>query len=556
MKKMDKQIQNCSGLTDRDVDLLYQVETGLAIVADVSRADVLLCGQLSPKKSLVLSHIEPESISSLYRNNATGRVFTQEEQPLLLRTLRNGGGGSRRRRILSSGAPVIQNALPIRNAIGNVIGVLLIETNMIEHERHRRRDRQFRQAVQWLQQMATRGEIENAKELSRFGPYDGIYTVGRDRCIDYMSGIATNLFRTIGHFTDMRGQDVSGLEDVDAELIHQTFDAHRCVEIRTETEDGRVWVRGSIPLYRPPTSWRKRWQWAITHIPWLNSNSFHPSNSSGQSVDGAMVLVHNATETVQRQRELNVKSAIIQEVHHRVKNNLQTIAAVLRIQARRSQSEEAKQQLTEAVNRILSMSVIHEFLSQDEHRPINVREVCQRIASQVEQVAVDPDQHVSIAVVGTNVRLPAGQATPTAMVVNELLLNAVEHGLHGRKRGHIEIRLQDLGDSVEIAILDDGNGLPADFVPSTNGSLGLQIVQTLVSDDLKGQLRMMPVAAPEQTAVPEEETISASVSMDGLPAESRESNGTDSGDDSARASAVQFSTQAIVTFPKRSLSAD
>lgn len=546
---MDKQIQNCPGLTDRDIDLLYQIEDGLPIMADVSRADVLLCGQLSQRKSLVLSHVEPESISSLYRNNATGRIFTQEEQPLLFRTLRNGGGGSRRRQILSSGAPVIQNALPIRNAVDSVIAVLLIETNMIEHERHRRRDRQFRRAVQWLQQMATRGEIENAKELSRFGPYDGIYVVGRDRRIDYMSGIATNLFRTIGRFTDMRGHDVSELEEEDALLIHQTFDAHRCIEMRSETDDGRIWMRGSVPLYRPLTPWRKRWLWLTSHVPWIDRNSFHPSNSSGQSVDGAMVLVHNATETVQRQRELNVKSAIIQEVHHRVKNNLQTIAAVLRIQARRSQSEEAKQQLTEAVNRVLSMSVIHEFLSQDEHRPINVREVCQRIASQVEQVAVDPEQTVHISVTGPNTRLPAGQATPTAMVVNELLLNAVEHGLRGRESGHIEIRLRDLGDSVEISILDDGNGLPADFVPSASGSLGLQIIQTLVSDDLKGQLSMRPVVAQEQTTVSEEAMVAASRTAEAAPAESVSS-------ETADAETVQFRTQAIVTFPKRPLSAD
>jgi two-component sensor histidine kinase len=231
--------------------------------------------------------------------------------------------------------------------------------------------------------------------------------------------------------------------------------------------------------------------------------------------------MHNATEAVQKQRELNVKAAIIQEVHHRVKNNLQNIAAILRIQARRVSSDEARQALNDAVNRVLSMAVIHEFLSHDEHRPINVKDVCQRIATQLTQVSGSPDQEIAIQVQGTNIRLPASQATPVALVINELLLNAVEHGLKGRPRGRIGITLDDLGDAVRIVIEDDGNGLPPDFDPAQqSASLGLHIVHTLVTDDLKGTLSM-------QSVVPEPDTSDASVHATG--------------------------TQAIVTFPKRSV---
>lgn len=176
----------------------------------------------------------------------------------------------------------------------------------------------------------------------------------------------------------------------------------------------------------PPIGWRHYW----LALPWTPFSP-HPGE---HGVDAVLVLLHNATEAVQKERELNVKSAIIQEVHHRVKNNLQNIAAILRIQARRVQSEEARQHLTDAVNRVLSMSVIHEFLSQDEHRPINIKDVCQRIANQVTEVSARPDQEIAIQVQGSSVRLPASQATPLAMVVNELLLNAVEHGLKERAR--------------------------------------------------------------------------------------------------------------------------
>ena len=173
-----------------------------------------------------------------------------------------------------------------------------------------------------------------------------------------------------------------------------------------------------------------------------------------------MVLLHNATEAVQKQRELNVKSAIIQEVHHRVKNNLQNIAAILRIQARRVESDEARQHLTEAVNRVLSMSVIHEFLSQDEHRPINVKDVCQRIASQVTQVSANPEQEITVQVQRLQ-HPPAGQPG--------------DAGGHGRQRvdaqrgrawperpqhGTIRILLEEADDTVSIQVEDDGRGCP------------------------------------------------------------------------------------------------
>jgi two-component sensor histidine kinase len=201
-------------------------------------------------------------------------------------------------------------------------------------------------------------------------------------------------------------------------------------------------------------------------------------------------MVHNATEAAQKQRELNVKSAYIQEVHHRVKNNLQNIAAILRMQARRSPSESERQHLTDAVNRVLSMSVIHDFLSQDERHLINLRDICQRIANQVVQVSNTPDKEVRLQVHGPSIRLSGEQATPAAMVINELLLNAVEHGVGDRRSGSVDIGLNDLGDTVELIIADDGAGLPPDFQPEQSASLGLQIVHMLVTGDLKGKLQM------------------------------------------------------------------
>ena len=516
---MDARIEECPHLTERDVALLYRVEQGLHLTADVSRADVLLFCQWNANQLLVGCHALPRSISSIYVNEATGRIYEAKEHPLVLRALTSDRPGHQAKQVLSSGAPVIQQVYPIHNAANRVIAALLIETNLIESERQRRRDKTFRGAVEWLHGMAVRGEIEIPEPISRFESLDGIYVVDEQSSIRYMSGIATNLFRTIGLATELRGQHVSALEKADAELVENAIQANRCVEMRHESDDGRVWVRTVLPLRAPPTSWQRTRRTVERRLPWRQS----AASEKAPQADGALVMVHNRTEAVQKERELNVKSAMIQEVHHRVKNNLQTIAAILRLQARRCESDEARQHLGDAVNRILSMSVIHEYLSQDEHRPINIRDLCLRIISQAQQVAVNPNQQVAFDVSGPNIRLPAGQATAAALVVNELLLNAIEHGLRGRSQGKVTIQLEDLGDRVRLLVEDDGLGVPADFQPTQSRSLGLQIINTLVTDDLKGQLAF--------------EAAKTATSGEGLEDDSR-------------------GTRVIVTFPKRSAMAE
>jgi two-component sensor histidine kinase len=537
-RKMDARIAVCPNLTERDRERLQRVEAALPITADVSRADLLLCSLLAPQQSLVLHHALPISISSHYQQAATGRTFSAEEQPLIWQALTHGRGGRRQLEIVTSGAPVIQDAYPIFNEERHVIAALVIETNMIAHERQRRRHRSFRQAVIWLQDMCMRGELACAAKMGRFDLYDGIYLVDRSRTIIYMSGIASNLFRSVGLAVDIQGQQVSELETQDDEIVDRVLESGLCLEERHESSDGRVWVRKAIPLRRSST-WQtlrfRRPEWTI----------FAPHDQAG--VDAVLVLLQNATDAVQKQRELNVKSAIIQEIHHRVKNNLQTIAAILRIQARRAQSDESRHHLSDAVNRILSVAVIHEFLSEDENQPINIRDLCQRIAHQVRRVAGSPDQEIEIEIKGPNIRLPASQATPVAMVINELVLNAMEHGLSDLSRGAIEIELRDLGDAVQVAIQNSGRSLPPDFDAQQSGSLGLQIVHTLVTDDLKGELRIESIEGP--AAIDRPEAVDGGT--DGIEAGSDPlSNGVPS------EASFAYGTQALITFPKRSLKVD
>jgi two-component sensor histidine kinase len=151
-------------------------------------------------------------------------------------------------------------------------------------------------------------------------------------------------------------------------------------------------------------------------------------------------------------------------------------------------------QLRESVGRIISIAVVHEFLSHDDNSVINIHEVSNRILGEVRTGVLDHTRPINLSLEGTrNFLLPAQQATSCALIVNELVQNAVEHAFIGLPGGSIVVRLAEQGDSLYIEIVDDGRGLPEGFLSSgQQGGLGLQIVRSLVREDLKGEFELLP----------------------------------------------------------------
>lgn len=203
-----------------------------------------------------------------------------------------------------------------------------------------------------------------------------------------------------------------------------------------------------------------------------------------------VVITADVTELKKKEKELLIKQAVIQEIHHRVKNNLQTIASLLRLQARRTSSGEVKAALRESVNRILSISVVHEFLSQQDAETIDVAEVTKNILDLVIQNMLEPDFNIQTVFNGQTIILPSEQATSLALVINELIQNSIEHGFVGRREGLIGVDIVTLPDSYKIEIYDNGIGLPPQDQIRTSSSLGLQIVRTLIETDLGGQFQL------------------------------------------------------------------
>ena len=458
-------------------EFLKRVKAGMSIAADISRADVVLY-QIEENNLVVIAHAMPHSISSLYRQSAVGRVFHRRERPLVAEALTSGKHGRRQRDLLNGGAPVEEEVWPVIDNNGEVVAALSVLTNLIECERHRRRKRIFQKAVRWLKWMVVHGELRGAEALTPFQEFDGILYINEEGAIEYLSGIATNLYRRLGILDDMRSRGLSGLETNDEAIFARALRAQRCLEETVEFGD-HYWVHKAIPLRQV----RSRWQQPET---WFNVGVMPLAPA------GVFLLIHDATEARHRAKELEVKSALIKEVHHRVKNNLASVASLVRMQARRITSvEEALAALADTEGRIHSVAIIHEYLARDEGRPINMREVSQRIIEEVKRIEEKPGQVITVTLFSPSLYLSSRQATACSLAINELVSNAIEHSSEPVLSDVVvDVALEDGGDFVRLLVTDDGPGLPHDFNLSTVRGLGLQIVRTLAQEDLKGKFEI------------------------------------------------------------------
>jgi two-component sensor histidine kinase len=216
-----------------------------------------------------------------------------------------------------------------------------------------------------------------------------------------------------------------------------------------------------------------------------------------------------------RDRALMTKDATIREIHHRVKNNLQTVAALLRLQARRVDLPEARMALQESVRRVASIALVHETLSMSSEEAVEFDGIVDRVATAATEVAAT-NFTVKMRREGTFGVLPAEIATSLVMVLNELLINAVEHGFPApdeegpmaldaprEEVGEVVVSAHRFRKQLHVTVADNGQGLPEGFVADSNGRLGLQIVRALATGELRGtiELRNRAVGGTEAVLV-------------------------------------------------------
>jgi two-component sensor histidine kinase len=368
--------------------------------------------------------------------------------------------------------PVRSEAIPVTTA-GRIVGIVARDTNLESARTPSRLEIAYLRSASDLAQMLAEGRWPNASVVDAgSGPRvgDGLVRLDADGTVAYASPNALSAYRRLGFLGDLVGLR---LQDVTGELVPATPTAPRDEPVAL-VAGGRVARISEIE--------------ARDAVVQLRSIPLRP----GGDHIGAVVLVHDVTELRRRERQLMGKDATIREIHHRVKNNLQTVAALLRLQARRVAAPEARAALEESVRRVSSIAVVHETLSGTLEEAVRFDDIADRVAAMV--VDVLAPERVTIARVGSFGVLPAQVATPLAMVLAELLQNAVEHGYDGLDRvGRVTIGVESSeGGGLLVEVADDGRGLPEGFSVTASERLGLQIVATLVSSELGGRLEIRP----------------------------------------------------------------
>jgi len=295
---------------------------------------------------------------------------------------------------------------------------------------------------------------------------DGLIRLDADGVVQYASPNGVSAFRRLGDGESLEGRS---LAEVTAGLL----------------KDRRM-VDETLPLV---VTGRMPWRSEIESRGVSLSLRAIPLRDEQQRF-GALVLCRDVSELRRREMELVTKDATIREIHHRVKNNLQTVAALLRLQARRIGVPEGRVALEEAVRRVGAIAVVHETLSQAFDESVDFDDVTDRLTRLVTDVG-SQGAPIRAHRTGSFGSISSDAATPLAMVYTELIQNAVEHAFSAERSGTIEIRCAREGDGLRLAVEDDGVGLPDGFSLEETASLGLSIVLTLVGE-LGGQIALGP----------------------------------------------------------------
>jgi two-component sensor histidine kinase len=223
----------------------------------------------------------------------------------------------------------------------------------------------------------------------------------------------------------------------------------------------------------------------------FSSYTSAPHDFTPKEIELFQTLANQTALAIENAR-LVIHAAVVREMHHRVKNNLQMIAMLLRLQKNAARDLRAEDVLAETINRILSIAAVHETLSEQGLRVVDVKDVLTRVTRSVAETMLSGGQDITITVAGDRLILPSREATSLALATSELVQNAVKHAFVGRASGAIRVQLQATANENVIIVQDNGSG--SDKSPGAGKGLGLQIINTLVNDDLKGkfELNLLP----------------------------------------------------------------
>jgi two-component system, sensor histidine kinase PdtaS len=445
------------------VEHLQRLVGTWGILSDLSFSDLLLFVPTAKDSGrfVVVGQVRPTTSQTLHLEDLLGREFGDQERPLLSRAWALGSVVEGELAVVPRGERARVVCIPVRFA-GTVVAVMTREAPLVVGRRPGELERVYVGVFDRIARMLTAGTFPFpvdellSSEAPRVG--DGVMTLDASARIEYASPNAVNAMHRLGISRAVLGASLGELG-----LEHSPVPAafRECLPASEELELGDVAV-------------------FIRCIPLLDQGK----------ATGALVLVRDVTDLRRRDRLLLGKEVAIREVHHRVKNNLQTISSLLRLQARRLPKGESRHALEEAERRVRSIAVVHEILSRDTADEVDFNDIVPSLIRMAEDLSATSSP-VKVTWLGEPGEMGAQIATPLAVALNELLQNAVEHAFVSHPdEPKVQVSFLRRGGVLAVQVRDNGEGWPAGFSIDATPSLGLSIVRGLVNTQLGGKIRL------------------------------------------------------------------
>ena len=453
-------------VSDAEAEWMTLLTADWQIIADLSFADLVMW-RSARGGFVAIAQCRPQTGPTVHQDDIVGTFAAAGRVPALQRALTEMTLVATREPRWDEHYAVREDALPVVME-GRAIAVLTREVSQAASRSSSRLELNYKGAADDILRMVVRGEFPMPTSIT--GPRRGVPRVGDGMMrlddqghVTYASPNALSCFHRLGVTGTLVGRSLPRLTN---EVVSDKG---------TIDETLAMVVMG-----------RAAWRTDLEANGGCLSLRAIPTVENGVRT-GALLLVRDVSELRRRERELITKDATIREIHHRVKNNLQTVAALLRLQSRRVEAPEAKAALAEAMRRVSTIALVHETLSGTLNELVNFDDLVTRSIRMVADVAT-ADVRVKIVREGDFGMIPAPAASSLALVVTELVTNAVEHGFTGRSSGTVTIRAEREGGSLHVVIADDGVG-----IQSKPSGLGAQIVTTLVENELGGSLEWRTV---------------------------------------------------------------
>ncbi|WP_134704999.1 sensor histidine kinase [Ammoniphilus sp. YIM 78166] len=454
-----------TSLTEDDIVVIHNKREMLQSIADLAQANVFIdCPNRDGKTMVVVAEAVPTTIQSLYQTGVIGKIIFEALEPAVFRSFRTGKPTMGHRALTHEGKHVKQNVTPILNKAGQTIGLLILEQDIT---RQVKRENELALLSETTEDFyRTFWDFVTKEQAIPDIIEEALILLNEDGTILYANNFAIGIMESHGQleWNLYRNRQIREC----LPFIEEEDYSHDGFIQREVHHLGKVFIIRGICLKK-----------------------------QDKKGDRFLFTLRDVTELRNKERQLMVKSAVIKEIHHRVKNNLQTVASLLRLQIRRGVSEEAKQSYQESLNRIISIATVHEVLSYSGMERVSMDEIIHKIAKALVYNLPHSDCRILLEFETEPLSLHSDQAISLALILTELIQNCLKHAFVGREIGVITVGISLLDDQIRFFVQDNGVGLQE---TAKTDQLGLEIIQNLTKYDLSGIFELKPKVKEGTTA--------------------------------------------------------